>query len=772
MTQAGRNRATLDRRFLAWIGIVVGTVYLVVLGGSWDGIYLSFLRIITMSVAGIAIAIWAVVAWRSPRWRPASVLMPAIMAAIGSLAISTVFSRDPRISLEYLGYTIVLAALYLVLVRLFADPFFRRRLTTLAALLFVAISVLFIILVIAHWIEFWESVGRITMPPLRPNSESLTYGNPSAVLTLVALLAMPTATLVPTEPRRRITALMAIAIVVGVVALVSASRAGWFALGLTGVSGAIVWLSSRDRRAAVRDGLGAAWRRPITRIGLVVATVVILAATAVLTPIVVKRAGEGGEDLRTEFAVIALRIFGESPIVGTGPGTWVIQRVGETRSPEPDYYIPHAHNLEVQTLAEQGIVGAIAGAILVISLARLIRNGARHADPTRRRWAWAAGIGLTYFVLHQLLDFYANMPAVLFAAAIPVAYLDATAARARAAAPAAPRTSWQLARRGLLPAGLALVLIAVIGLEAEEIPALQLSRAVDAADAGDWAAADAPARSAAAEDPDVAAYDFAAGLTASHAGDHPAAAAYFEAVISRTDLPEAWLNLAAEQLDLGRTADAVVSLQRALRLGYQRSAVVIAAGDLALRAGETDQAVDALSTAIAQIPSLAGDPWWSLDPARQAVFPKVLDAAIAKAGANGWAIALMAGQTKRARPLASDLADSSADLTLIAAWSGDSVAMSELFDDCLAQPLDSELLKWCSLVATHNGQDALSARFQGVLNVIQVGSIEGAAEIRVNPTTQVGPIPGNSSAFWGTYTYRRPTPADVLVPTLVHLAIK
>jgi O-antigen ligase len=764
----GRRAATEPRLLLAWVAIAVGTVYLVVLGGSWDGIYLAQLRVISVGMAGLAIAIWVIAASRNPRWLPRSVMTPAILAAIGSLTVSTIFSRAPRISLEYLGYAIVLAALYYLLVRLFAEPFFRQRLTTLAALLFIGISALFIVIVIVRWVGFWEAVGRITIPPLRPEFEGLTYGNPSAVLTLVALLAMPTATLVSTEPKRRIAAWLAIAIVVGVVALMSASRAGWFALGVTGVITAFVWLAGRERRMAIREGLATAWQGPRTRIALVVGAVALLAATVVLTPIVIKRAGEGGEDQRAQLAVIAIRIFQESPIVGTGPGTWVVERIGETQSPEFDNYIPHAHNLEAQTLAEQGIVGAIAGVFLLIGVARLIRSGARDPNPTRRRWAWAAGIGLLYFALHQLLDFYANMPAALFAAALPVAYLDATAVRE----PATSRAWRWRARRAVTPFGFALVLIAVVGLVVQEIPALQLARTVDAADAGDWVSADAPARAAAAEDPEVASYDFAAGLTASHAGDHAAAAAYFQAVVSRTDLPEAWLNLAAEQLILGRPQDTATSLQRALRLGWQRPAVVMAAGDLALRAGQTDVAIDALSTAISEIPNLAGDPWWAADPARKALFPRIVDAAIAKAPGADWAITLMAGQTDQARNLAGALPDSSQALSLIAAWSGDTVATSELYDQCIARPLDIELLKWCGLVAAHHGTDELSGKFQQVADLINVGASAAATLTRVNPGTPVGPIAGGPAAFWGTFTYRRPTPADVLVPSLVHLAIK
>ena len=46
----------------------------------------------------------------------------------------------------------------------------------------------------------------------------------------------------------------------------------------------------------------------------------------------------------------------------------------------------------------------------------------------RRRWlGYLTAIALVYFAVHNILDFYANMPAVLFAVAVPIAYLDATA---------------------------------------------------------------------------------------------------------------------------------------------------------------------------------------------------------------------------------------------------------------------------------------------------------------------------------------------------------
>ena len=79
--------------------------------------------------------------------------------------------------------------------------------------------------------------------------------------------------------------------------------------------------------------------------------------------------------------------------------------------------------------------------VAIAALGWLVLGGMRDPDPTRRRWGWAAFFGVVYFGTHQLLDFYANMPAILFAFAIPIAWLDATAPRVLAAPAAGVRAS-------------------------------------------------------------------------------------------------------------------------------------------------------------------------------------------------------------------------------------------------------------------------------------------------------------------------------------------
>lgn len=753
-------------RMMAWVGVALGAVYLIYIGGAWWGIYASGLRVATMLIAALTLATWAWVAYRNPAWRPKSVMLPAILACLGSLAISTVFSRVPRVSLEYLGYAIVLAALYLLLVRLFAEPFFRRRLAVLATLLFVVTIVAFLVRVGLYWAHWWDLLGRVALPPLRPGFEGLTYNNPSAVLTMVALLAVPAAATFGAATRRGMVHLGIILFAVALVALLSGSRAGWFALALTGVIGPVVWLVPRPNRQLLGNWVG---RFLDTTSGRVAATTLGLATiglAAAVAPAVLQRANAGGEPERITYAVAALRMFEASPLVGTGPGTWVIQRAPYTAESEPDYYIPHAHNLEVQTLAELGLVGAIAGIVLLLNLVWLFRSATRSSTVERRRWALFGGLGLLYFLIHQVLDFYLNMPAFLFAAALSVAYLDATTT-ADDIGSRWPKTI--PARVGGL--GLAVLAVAIGGLLWQEIAASRQAEAVAAANTRDWQSADAPARAAAAMDPEINSYQLTAGLTASWAGDHAAAVTYFTRVANRDDLPEAWLDLAAEQAAIGEDDRAVESIRRALRLGYQRPVVAMPAGDLALRLGSTELAVGAFESALGQIPSLAGDPWWRQDQARAAAFDAAVARALSTAPAGiGWELALMAGDVGRAKAIAA--ADSSA-LRLIQAWEGDLAATNAILARCEASPLDLYWLLWCARLEGRRGNIDRADELRDMANTAVVSTYHAGAEMRVSETGMTGAqLLGDPADLWATYTYRRPAPWDILVPSLIHLRIE
>lgn len=763
-------------RFFAWVAVLLLALYLVFVGGGWQGIYTAGIRQASVALAGLGLGVWAAVAVIRPPWRPRSVLLPAGAVCLGAFALSTATSRYPRISVEYLGYALLLGAIYLLLVRLLADPFFRVRFGALAVGLCGVLSAAFVALVLRHWIDWWGLVGRLAVPPLRPDFESLTFGNPSAVLTISVLFLCPALAHLGTGTTARRAVVAALAVMVALVVVLSGSRAGWLALGLAGIVVGAMWLATARGRETTRGfvrAVGAVGRSGRARIGIVLAGAVAVLGGLTLAPALVRRATEGGEDLRAGYLATALRMFTEAPLAGTGPGTWVVQRVRYTLPSETDYYIPHAHNIYAQTLSELGLLGAAAGIVLLVSLAWLVRGALRDADAVRRRWGWAAAFSLVYFGAHQLFDFYANMPAILFAAALPVAWLDASVARVPNVA-GRPLPVRLRGASAVVAAGL--VVAAVAGLIWTEIPAGRHAEAVALANQGEWAAADAPARAAVAMDPGWPPYLMTVGLTAAWSGDHARSADAFRAVVRADDLPEAWLNLAAEEAALGHTAAARDAIAMALPLGYQRPAIAMAAGDLALRLGDDSLARDAFTSALVKAPSLAGDPWWSSDPVRAAIFPAVRDAAIRRAGpAAGWEIALVAGDFIGARSLAERLAPPAGrDASrVIDAWSGDDASLHAVLDACAARPLDLTALSWCARLEGRAGNVAQANRYRAWANTIVGGAYAAGAELRVSTVRLTGRSDeGNVALFYGYYTYRRPTPWDLLGPDLVHLTLR
>ncbi|HXI45101.1 MAG TPA: O-antigen ligase family protein [Candidatus Acidoferrales bacterium] len=753
---------------LAWIALLAIAIYGVLLGGSWLGVYTAQLRVATMVVSAALLGCWAAVAWRQPEWRPRSALWPAIVAVLVSLTVSTITSRSPRVSVEYLGYAVVLIALYLLLVRLLAHEYFRGRIVAFASMLFVVLVVVYVGLTVIEWVLWWTAVGHLAVPPLRPGFSGLTYGNPSAVLVLVVMLALPFLVTFASTTRRGIAAAVGALVGIGLVALISGSRAGWLAMALTALLSVGIWALRPDRRAwllrTARSHLESGRQRAfLGAIGLALVALVI-----VLAPPILQRVTAGGEAVRVNYSVAAIRIFLTSPLVGTGPGTWAFLRPAFTARGEYDDYVPYAHNLETQTLSELGLVGAVGGLVVVASMVWLVATAFRGPSTIRRRWAVGAAIGITYFGLHQLLDFFENMPAILFAAAIPIAWLDATSE----AVPAI--RGRHLAWPGRLTAVLTVLAIAALtGLTLQEIPAMRADEALAAANRGDWGAADGPALAASSADPGMPPYAFTAGLAASWDGDHPTAARLFEQVLLTDDIPEAWLNLAAEHLAMGDTSSVRSDIQRALRIGLSRAAVAMAAGDLALRVGDLRDADQAFGAVLDRFPSVGADPWWHANVERSAALQRAVSALIGSGNPYRWELALMVGDAAQAQLLASRLPSPDLPRHIIRAWAGDPDDTRDLFAQCDANPLDAPLLYWCARIAGHDGDTESQFRYRFIATLTPDLDFDGGGEIRVSRLPLVGrQLAGNPSIWWGFYVYRRATPWDVLVPSLVHLTLQ
>jgi O-antigen ligase len=115
----------------------------------------------------------------------------------------------------------------------------------------------------------------------------------------------------------------------------------------------------------------------------------------------------------------AVRIAGDHPLLGTGLGTFggVFPRY---RPLAIQSAYTHAHQDYLQWLAETGVLGGLAGALLLAGLAwtaaRAVQNPDRGAD---RMLATGVAAGLGGLALHGLVDFNGHIPAnTLLAAAL------------------------------------------------------------------------------------------------------------------------------------------------------------------------------------------------------------------------------------------------------------------------------------------------------------------------------------------------------------------
>ena len=144
---------------------------------------------------------------------------------------------------------------------------------------FLTISVLYMGIVVSEWIDWWGLVGAVVQVPLRPNFASLTFGNPSAVLTVATLFLASSLALIgiATAVRRAIAAVL-IALLM-LVALFSGSRAGWLGLAIAAAFVATVWLGLPRNRGI----LGRLFATPRARATLAVVLLGGLALTVLLT---------------------------------------------------------------------------------------------------------------------------------------------------------------------------------------------------------------------------------------------------------------------------------------------------------------------------------------------------------------------------------------------------------------------------------------------------------------------------------------------------------
>jgi O-antigen ligase len=125
---------------------------------------------------------------------------------------------------------------------------------------------------------------------------------------------------------------------------------------------------------------------------------------------------------RYSYWKVALRAFGDEPLRGVGAGGWAVYWL---RDRTINDFAQDAHSLELQTLAELGVIGGVLLLIFLGGVALAARDAQRAAP------ALATGpiAGFVVYVAHSPLDWDWQMPAVTLIAIVLAGALVALAER-------------------------------------------------------------------------------------------------------------------------------------------------------------------------------------------------------------------------------------------------------------------------------------------------------------------------------------------------------
>jgi hypothetical protein len=225
---------TFTQRFgtaLLVVATTAGAMFTVLFAGGSGQLEAWPVRVIYDGMAVVATIPWLLLAAFRRDWQPSSRLAPAIAAILAAFASATITSRVPRFSAEMLGYAILLAELYLLLVVLMRGVRLRAHFERLALGLCLLMCVLYLLQVFQSWQLWWGVVGRLTIPPLRPAYLGLSLGSPNPIATVVLLLGTFALATLQLRGRGRWAVSAMLLVLVAVTTLITASRGAWLGAG-------------------------------------------------------------------------------------------------------------------------------------------------------------------------------------------------------------------------------------------------------------------------------------------------------------------------------------------------------------------------------------------------------------------------------------------------------------------------------------------------------------------------------------------------------------
>jgi hypothetical protein len=200
----------------------------------------------------------------------------------------------------------------------------------------------------------------------------------------------------------------------------------------------------------------------------------------------------------------------------------------------------------------------------------------------------------------------------------------------------------------------------------------------------------------------------------------------------------------------------------------------MAVGDLALRAGDEQLAVDAFTVVLEREPTLAGSRWWYSTPERANAYGRVGARLLGSAPAGvEWRLRMAIGDIESAHSVARGEADAAFLALVIDAWDDQEPAIESLVGECYGSPLDATRLVLCAQVAAHLDQPPWATDMRDMLEVLGPDRSNDAGEVVISEAPGPGDrLAGPTVPFWGVFTYRRPVPRNLIVPGVAQLVLR
>lgn len=548
---------------------------------------------------------------------PRSPLTVPVIALLGAATLSTAFSIDQRISFEGLLACTALVLYFLLVCDMLLVNWHPQ--TFVNALLFLATLILAQSLVAtAQWYWNWYAIRVPEYPPfLIPYRITEVASHPNALAALINM-ALPFGIVRLAEARKKRVQLgWGLWLLAANVTLFFArSRGGWIATIVVLIC-TVGWLM-RDRLidGAIDSSTGAlGFFKQWSLSAVLKPTWPILATTAVYVAVFVglylvtnstspsgftTNGSASGED-RFRFWAVAWQDFRAHPITGSGLVTFGRVYTGVAEAIR--VWLPvHAHNLYIDTLAQQGTLGALAlGWVLVVGIRTFLT-----ALNTRQPLLLCVCAALAGCLIHSLFDVVTALPTN----ALIVVVLAAIGMHAAGALSPARSV---LSRWTLTVLATQLILAAVLyrqnaGYEAFVDAILRAQR-------GNWATSAQKMDRAVALDPNVAFYygqrGYAYGVLAAPSSDtgdpqalQSALASYATALRVEPDYVPNLLNAATLLSQAGAASQAEPLIQAALPHGRDWALPTLLLAERASNAGQT-QAAETLFAAAFQRESQA-----------------------------------------------------------------------------------------------------------------------------------------------------------------------